>query len=72
MTKAMVEHMCRRTKILPADMENKIRGGSMWWLAWGEAQSLGLIDIAVDSVSDITTSYRNDMKPPLPKDIRTR
>ncbi len=64
MTKAMVEHMCRRTKISPADMEDKIRGGSMWWLAWGEAKSLGLVDVVVDSVSDVTSSYRNDLQAP--------
>lgn len=61
MSKAMCEHMARRTAVTPAQIEDKIRGGAMWWMAWEEAKSLRFVDFAVDSVSDVTSAYRNHL-----------
>lgn len=62
--RAMVEHIVRRMTVTPAEVLNKIRGGAQWWITWDEALKVHAVDYVVDSVRQITDSYRETLEPP--------
>lgn len=62
--RAMVEHLCRKMTVKPEEMLNKIRGGAQWWITWDEALKIHAVDYVVDSVRQVTDSYRETLEPP--------
>lgn len=62
--RAMVEHLARRMTVTPEEMLSKIRGGAQWWITWDEALKTHAVDYVVDSVRQVTDSYRDTLDPP--------
>ena len=60
----MVEHLVARMNITAEDMLKKIEGGKQWWMNWREALKIEAIDCAVDSVKEVSDSYRDGMTAP--------
>jgi len=56
--KGMAEHLAKRMHLTAPQILDIIRGGAQWWFGWEEAIRVGAVDSAVDSVKEVTTSYR--------------
>lgn len=57
--RAMAEHLAHRMTVSADEILIRIVGGLQWWLDWKDAVNFGAVDLVVDSVQEITDSYRN-------------
>jgi ATP-dependent protease ClpP protease subunit len=62
--RAMAEHMARRMTISVETLMGAIKNGAQLWLTWDEAKSIKAVDLVVDTVSQVTDSYRESLEPP--------
>ena len=66
MNRGMAEHLAKRMHLTADQILEIIRGGGQYWFNSNEAIKNGSIDYVVDSVKEVTDSYRNTLHRPEP------
>lgn len=59
---ALCQHMARRMKLTPAQLEARLQRGD-WWMTFEEASAVGAVDKVWDSVAEAVASMRLGHRP---------